>query len=151
MQVFIYDLNNGKRVKITDIVADAMGVDVIPEDSAEAIQIGADYAVETWAPCKVCFDARRVAATIKNQNALRAEHAEHLAYAAESEAKGRKATAADARTDAAEIEKRLAAAAAPSRRGSVFIVNLFLGWTFIGWVIALFMAIRSKENAKGVV
>lgn len=43
------------------------------------------------------------------------------------------------------------AAAYTGRRGSVFIVNLFFGWTFIGWVIALFMAIRSRESAKGVV
>lgn len=35
------------------------------------------------------------------------------------------------------------------RRGSVFVLNLFLGWTLIGWVIALFMAIRAHEAAKG--
>ncbi|ORB71666.1 hypothetical protein BST44_21270 [Mycobacterium scrofulaceum] len=29
--------------------------------------------------------------------------------------------------------------------GSVFIVNLFLGWTFIGWVVALAMAARSAQ------
>jgi hypothetical protein len=27
--------------------------------------------------------------------------------------------------------------------GSVFIINFFLGWTFIGWVVALAMAARS--------
>ena len=27
--------------------------------------------------------------------------------------------------------------------GSVVVVNLFLGWTFIGWVVALAMAARS--------
>ncbi|HVN59976.1 MAG TPA: superinfection immunity protein [Gaiellaceae bacterium] len=27
--------------------------------------------------------------------------------------------------------------------GSVIVVNLFLGWTFVGWVIALAMAARS--------
>lgn len=27
---------------------------------------------------------------------------------------------------------------------SVFVVNLFLGWTLIGWVVALAMAARSK-------
>jgi hypothetical protein len=27
--------------------------------------------------------------------------------------------------------------------GSVTVVNLFLGWTFIGWVVALAMAARS--------
>ena len=29
--------------------------------------------------------------------------------------------------------------------GSVFVVNLFLGWTILGWVIALAMAARSVE------
>jgi len=28
--------------------------------------------------------------------------------------------------------------------GSVFVINLFLGWTFIGWVVALAMAARSR-------
>lgn len=36
----------------------------------------------------------------------------------------------------------------PSRRASVFVVNLFFGWTVLGWVIALFMAVRSKESGK---
>jgi len=27
--------------------------------------------------------------------------------------------------------------------GSVFVLNLFLGWTLIGWVIALSMAVRT--------
>lgn len=35
--------------------------------------------------------------------------------------------------------------AAPRRRASVFILNLFAGWTLLGWVIALFMAARSRE------
>jgi hypothetical protein len=33
--------------------------------------------------------------------------------------------------------------------GSVTVVNLFLGWTFIGWVVSLAMAVggrRSQEN-----
>lgn len=34
----------------------------------------------------------------------------------------------------------------PGRRGSVFIVNLFLGWSLIGWVVALFMAMRAREE-----
>lgn len=29
--------------------------------------------------------------------------------------------------------------------GSVVVVNLFLGWTFIGWVVALAMAMRSQN------
>lgn len=28
-------------------------------------------------------------------------------------------------------------------RGSVFVINAFVGWTFIGWVVALAMAARS--------
>lgn len=35
-----------------------------------------------------------------------------------------------------------------SRRASVFVINLFFGWTLLGWVVALFMAIRSLENGK---
>lgn len=35
------------------------------------------------------------------------------------------------------------------RRGSVFVLNMFFGWTLIGWVVALFIAMRSKEIAKG--
>ncbi len=30
--------------------------------------------------------------------------------------------------------------------GSVVVVNLFLGWTFIGWVVALAMAFRSTPS-----
>jgi hypothetical protein len=41
--------------------------------------------------------------------------------------------------------------AKPGRRGSVFVINLFFGWTLLGWVIALYMAVRSMEAAKGVV
>lgn len=29
--------------------------------------------------------------------------------------------------------------------GSVVVINLFLGWTFIGWVIALAMACRTSR------
>lgn len=31
----------------------------------------------------------------------------------------------------------------------VFIVNLFLGWTFIGWVVALAMAVSSVRVERG--
>lgn len=31
-------------------------------------------------------------------------------------------------------------------RGSVFMLNLFLGWTFIGWVIALVMAFKKDPS-----
>jgi hypothetical protein len=30
--------------------------------------------------------------------------------------------------------------------GSVAVVNIFLGWTFIGWVVALAMACRSADR-----
>ena len=30
--------------------------------------------------------------------------------------------------------------------GSVVVINLFLGWTFIGWVVALAMAARSRSK-----
>jgi hypothetical protein len=29
--------------------------------------------------------------------------------------------------------------------GSVVVINVFLGWTIIGWVVALAMAVRSRE------
>jgi T4 superinfection immunity protein len=34
-----------------------------------------------------------------------------------------------------------------SNQGSLFVVNLFLGWTFIGWVVALAMAARTLPVA----
>lgn len=33
---------------------------------------------------------------------------------------------------------------------SVFAVNFFFGWTLLGWVVALVMAIRSRERVKEV-
>ena len=30
-------------------------------------------------------------------------------------------------------------------QGSVVVINLFLGWTFIGWVVALAMACRTRD------
>lgn len=38
--------------------------------------------------------------------------------------------------------------ATSGRKASVFVVNLFFAWTMIGWAIALYMAIRSRENVK---
>ena len=29
--------------------------------------------------------------------------------------------------------------------GSVIVINLFLGWTFIGWVVALAMAMSTEK------
>lgn len=31
---------------------------------------------------------------------------------------------------------------------AVFIVNLFLGWTFLGWVVALAMAVSGAKAAE---
>ena len=31
--------------------------------------------------------------------------------------------------------------------GSVAIINIFLGWTFIGWVVAMSMAARTAPSA----
>lgn len=33
--------------------------------------------------------------------------------------------------------------------GSVIVVNLLLGWTFIGWIIALAMACRTRPQPAG--
>lgn len=38
--------------------------------------------------------------------------------------------------------------AARGRRLSVGLVNVFFGVTGIGWIVALIMAVRSRENAK---
>ena len=32
-----------------------------------------------------------------------------------------------------------------THQGSVIVINVFLGWTFIGWVIALAMACRTSR------
>lgn len=34
---------------------------------------------------------------------------------------------------------------------SVLVINLFLGWTLIGWVVALAMAVRSRPQPAGPV
>lgn len=34
-------------------------------------------------------------------------------------------------------------------RGSVVVVNFFLGWTLLGWVIALAMACRTRTTRSG--
>jgi len=31
---------------------------------------------------------------------------------------------------------------------AIFIVNLFLGWTFFFWIVALIMAVWKKEHIK---
>jgi hypothetical protein len=33
-------------------------------------------------------------------------------------------------------------------RGSVAVINVFLGWTFLGWIVALAMAARSVPNPR---
>ncbi|MEU8698434.1 superinfection immunity protein [Streptomyces sp. NPDC048680] len=30
-------------------------------------------------------------------------------------------------------------------KGSVLVLNLFLGWTVVGWVVSLAMAVRSSQ------
>lgn len=41
----------------------------------------------------------------------------------------------------------IVAASRKVRNGaSVFIINLFLGWTLIGWVVALAMAVRTVDR-----
>lgn len=37
-----------------------------------------------------------------------------------------------------------------SSPGSIVVVNLFLGWTLIGWVVALAMAARSVQKPEQV-
>ncbi len=32
-----------------------------------------------------------------------------------------------------------------THQGSVIVINLFLGWTFVGWVVALAMACRTSS------
>jgi hypothetical protein len=32
-----------------------------------------------------------------------------------------------------------------TNQGSVLVVNFFLGWTFLGWVVALAMACRTSD------
>jgi hypothetical protein len=34
-------------------------------------------------------------------------------------------------------------------KGSVIVVNVFLGWTLIGWVVALAMACGSNKSVQG--
>lgn len=34
-------------------------------------------------------------------------------------------------------------------KGSVLVLNLFLGWTLVGWVVALAMAARSAQQRPG--
>lgn len=35
-----------------------------------------------------------------------------------------------------------------THQGSVVVINVFLGWTFIGWVIALAMACRTSRALR---
>ena len=35
-----------------------------------------------------------------------------------------------------------------THQGSVIVINLFLGWTFIGWVVALAMAFRTRQALR---
>jgi Superinfection immunity protein len=31
-------------------------------------------------------------------------------------------------------------------KGSVIVINVFLGWTIVGWVVALAMAVRTRPE-----
>jgi TRAP-type C4-dicarboxylate transport system permease large subunit len=35
-----------------------------------------------------------------------------------------------------------------THQGSVVVVNVFLGWTFVGWVVALAMACRTNRVVR---
>jgi hypothetical protein len=35
-----------------------------------------------------------------------------------------------------------------THQGSVVVINVFLGWTFVGWVVALAMACRTNRVAR---
>jgi TRAP-type C4-dicarboxylate transport system permease large subunit len=35
-----------------------------------------------------------------------------------------------------------------THQGSVVVINLFLGWTFVGWVVALAMACRTSHAVR---
>lgn len=38
-----------------------------------------------------------------------------------------------------------------SNRGAIFLLNLFLGWTFIGWIVSLVWACTSDKNQTIIV
>ncbi len=35
-----------------------------------------------------------------------------------------------------------------THQGSVVVINVFLGWTFVGWVVALAMACRTNRVVR---
>ena len=37
-----------------------------------------------------------------------------------------------------------------TNRWSVFVVNTFLGWSFLGWIVALAMAVANASARKSV-
>jgi hypothetical protein len=39
----------------------------------------------------------------------------------------------------------IAVARKVTNQGSVLVINFFLGWTFVGWVVALAMACRTSN------
>lgn len=38
----------------------------------------------------------------------------------------------------------------PPNIGSIAVINLFLGWTYVGWVVALALACRSQPQTGNV-
>jgi hypothetical protein len=45
----------------------------------------------------------------------------------------------------------VAASRKVTNSGSVFVINLLLGWTLVGWVVALAMSVKSKTPQVVVV
>jgi hypothetical protein len=43
----------------------------------------------------------------------------------------------------------IAASRGKANQGAVGLINLFLGWTFVGWVVALVMACQAHQIAVG--
>jgi len=42
----------------------------------------------------------------------------------------------------------VAVARKTTHQGSVVVINVFLGWTFVGWVVALAMACRTNRVVR---
>lgn len=42
----------------------------------------------------------------------------------------------------------IAIARSRTNTGSIFVLNLFLGWTFVGWVVALIWAVAKDTESK---
>jgi len=38
-----------------------------------------------------------------------------------------------------------------SNRGAIFLLNLFLGWTFVGWIVSLVWAVAAESQPQQVI